>query len=223
LSAHYQFVESYGPPRSAPAEKVTLHAAALVVKAPAARAPGEPPLPLLPAAEREADQVAARFPVRTESGAATVEWIAENAPRANVFHFCGHGWANGGNGALLLPPGPNGEPRFVTSREFARQNWSRCQLAVLSACLTAAGETRGAVDNQGLVQGLLSSGARRVVAARWSIDSEATAALMEGFYARIAAGKSVPQALSGAEGDVAAMPKWSHPYYWAGFDVFGAA
>jgi CHAT domain-containing protein len=62
-----------------------------------------------------------------------------------------------------------------------------------------------------------------VIAARWSIDSEATRALMDGFYARLVAGKSVPEALSGAAADVAASPGWSHPYYWAGFDVFGAA
>jgi CHAT domain-containing protein len=94
---------------------------------------------------------------------------------------------------------------------------------VLSACLTAAGETRGAVNNQSLVQALLSAGARRVVAARWSIDSEATRALMDAFYSRLAAGDPVPEALYGAEAEVAASPSWSHPYYWAGFDLFGAA
>ena len=93
----------------------------------------------------------------------------------------------------------------------------------MSACLTAAGETRGAVNNQIVVQALLGAGARRVVAARWSIDSEATRVLMDRFYARLVSGKSVPEALSGAAADVAASPGWSHPYFWAGFDVFGAA
>jgi CHAT domain-containing protein len=94
---------------------------------------------------------------------------------------------------------------------------------VLSACLTAAGETRGAVNNQSLVQALLSAGSRRVVAARWSVDSEATRVLMDAFYARLALGKSVPEALYGAEAEVAESPGWSRPYYWAGFDLFGSA
>jgi CHAT domain-containing protein len=223
LGRRFHFVEAYGPPRTNPATRVTRGSPAVIVPAPAAVAPGQPPLPILAAAERESAQVAARFSHAVVAREATVEWLATSAAHADVFHFCGHGWANGGNGALILPPGPGGEPRFVTSSNLAGQNWSRCQLAVLSACLTAAGETRGAVNNQSLVQALLSAGARRVIAARWSIDSEATRALMDGFYARLVAGKSVPEALSGAAADVAASPGWSHPYYWAGFDVFGAA
>jgi CHAT domain-containing protein len=222
LGRRYQFVQGYGPPSGLPVEGVTAESPALIVKAPKAVAPGQPVLPVLTAAEREADETATRFPRALASGSASPEWIAGHAPQAALFHFSGHGWANGGNGALILPPGPNGEPRFVTSSDLAKQDWSRCQLAVLSACLTAAGETRGAVNNQSLVQAFLSAGARRVVAARWSIDSEATRALMNRFYAGLIAGKSVPEALSSAEADVAAAPNWSHPYYWAGFDVFGA-
>ncbi|MGA2594262.1 MAG: CHAT domain-containing protein [Bryobacteraceae bacterium] len=223
LFRRFHFVQGYGPGAEGTAGAIAPESTALIVTAPAAVAPGRRPLPILPTAEREAAQVAARFSNAVMQREATVEWLAANAPRASVFHFCGHGWANGGNGALILPPGPNGEPRFVTSANLAEQNWSRCQLAVLSACLTAAGETRGVVNNQSLVQALLGAGARRVVAARWSIDSEATRALMDGFYARLVSGKSVPEALSGAAADVAASPGWSHPYFWAGFDVFGAA
>jgi CHAT domain-containing protein len=223
LFRRFHFVQGYGPEMQAPASSIAFDSTALIVTAPTAIAPGQPPLPILPAAEREAAEVAARFVYAAVQRDATVEWLAANAPRANVFHFCGHGWANGGNGALILPPGLHGEPRFITSANLAGQNWSRCQLAVLSACLTAAGETRGAVNNQSLVQALLGAGARRVVAARWSIDSEATRVLMGGFYARLVSGKSVPEALSGAAADVAAVTGWSHPYFWAGFDVFGAA
>ena len=223
LFRRFHFVQGYGPALEGPAGPIGPRSTALIVTAPSAVAPGQPPLPILPAAEREAAQVAARFSDVVVQHEATMEWLAANAPHADIFHFCGHGWANAGNGALILPPGPNGEPRFVTSSNLAEQNWSRCQLAVLSACLTAAGETRGAVNSQSLVQALLGAGARRVVAARWSIDSEATRALMDGFYAGLVSGKSVPEALSGAAADVAALPGWSHPYFWAGFDVFGAA
>jgi CHAT domain-containing protein len=223
LGRRFHFVQAYGPPRRTPAGDVTSGAAALVVTAPVAIAPGQPPLPALPAAEREAAEVAARFPHAIVSREAGIEWLAENAPRAEVFHFSGHGWANGGSGALILSPGPDHEPRFVTSANLARQDWSRCRLAVLSACLTATGETSGAVNNRSLVQAFLSAGARRVVAARWSIDSEATRVLMDAFYARLASGDSVPKALNGAEADVAASRGWGHPYYWAAFDLFGAA
>ena len=222
LCHRFSFVQSYGPPRG-PAGPVGAASPALIVAVPKAAAPGQRELPALPGAEREAAEVAARFSSVVVAREATSSWLAEFAPRAAVFHFCGHGWSNGGNGALILPPGPDGEPRYLTSTHLAAQNWSQCRLAVLSACLTAAGETRGVVNNQSLVQAMLGAGARRVVAARWSIDSEATRALMDAFYARLVSGKSVPEALFGAAATVAAVPGWSHPYYWAGFDLFGSA
>ncbi len=223
LFHRFQFVQAYGPAFEKAAAPITAASPALIVAAPRAVAPGQSRLPFLPAAEPEAAAVSARFSHATLQRDATLDSLNATAPQAAVFHFCGHGWANGGNGALVLPPGPDGEPRYVTSRNLAGQNWSRCQLAVLSACLTAAGERRGAVNNQSLVQALLSAGARRVLAARWSVDSGATRALMDSFYARLVSGKSVPEALSGAAADVAASPNWSHPYFWAGFDVFGSA
>ena len=223
LFLRFQFVQDYGPPAESPSRPITRASSAVVVAAPLAAAPGQKPLPFLAAADREADRVAEQFTKAVVRRDASLEWFAANAPRADVFHFSGHGWANGGDGALIIPPGPDGEGRFVSSRDLAGQNWSGCQLAVLSACLTAAGETRGAVNNRSLVQALLGAGTHRVVAARWSIDSEATRAFMDGFYMKLVSGKSVAEALSGAAAKVAATPGWSHPYYWAGFDVFGSA
>ena len=101
----FQFVPGYGPPVTTAAQAISAGSTALIVSSPSAAAPGGPPLPVLAAAETEAAQVAARFTRAVVERGATGEWLAANAPRANVFHFCGHGWANGGNGALILPPG----------------------------------------------------------------------------------------------------------------------
>jgi tetratricopeptide (TPR) repeat protein len=223
LARDFEFVEAYGPPRKAPAVRVTAQSTALIVAAFNGIAPGGAKLPALASAAREAEEVAARFAGPHVTRDATAASLVADAPKAQVFHFCGHGWANGGNGALILPPGAGGDSEFVTARNLAEEDWSQCQLAVLSACLTATGETRGAVNNQSLVQALLSAGARSVVAARWSIDSEATRALMNGFYGRLLSGTSVPESLYGAAREVAAAPGWGHPYYWAGFDIFGSA
>ena len=223
LAHDFQFLEAYGPAPKGPVLPITGAASAYVLAVPTGTLPGGLRLPVLAAAQREAAGVVAQFPRAEMARETSVDSMETGAQRAQVFHFCGHGWANGGNGALVLPPGPDGDPRFVTSRSLAEEDWSQCQLAVLSACLTATGEARGVVNNQSLVQAFLSAGARRVVAARWSIDSEATSALMSGFYPRLVSGKSVPEALYGAAAAVAAVSGWSHPYYWAGFDVFGSA
>jgi CHAT domain-containing protein len=109
----------------------------------------------------------------------------------------------------------------MAADELAVQRLKQCRLVVLSACLTAAGEERGPVNNHSLVGALRAAGARQVVAARWSVDGESTRALMKAFYDRLFAGASPAEALTAAEARVASMKGWSHPYYWAGFDVFG--
>jgi len=202
LARRFAFVEAYGPGNRLDDGRITAADSLLLIAA-----PGQPPLS---GAVREASQVASLFPNRSDS-----------ASEARVFHFTGHGWANGGNGALILPPGPDGEARFLTASTIARQDWRNTRLAVLSACLTATGEERGAVNNKSLVQALLSAGARRVVAARWSVDSEATRVLMEAFYTHVLSGDLVPVSLAAAEAEVARGAEWRHPYYWAGFDAFG--
>ena len=217
------FVQNYGPEYPVSEEaQITRTAQVLIVSVPSGVAPGHRPLPVLSAAATEASQVAARFEHPVVLRDPPPEEITAHAPVARILHFLGHGWANGGSGALILSPAADGSPRFLAAREIVSQDWSRCQLAVLSACLTA-GEERGAVDNQSLVQALLSAGARRVIASRWSVDSEATRALMDELYAELLRGVFASEALSAAAAKVSLNAQWSHPFFWAGFDVFGAA
>ncbi len=106
LRSRFQFVQGFGPPANPAPATIAIGSTALIVSAPVAVAPGQLRLPFLSAAEREAEDVAKRFSHAVVSGDATPSWLAENIPRADVFHFSGHGWSNGGNGALILPGGP---------------------------------------------------------------------------------------------------------------------
>ena len=58
-------------------------------------------------------------------------------------------------------------------------------------------------------------------AARWSVDSEATLALMSALYAGLRAGDDPASALMTAENTLASQKGWAHPFYWAGFDLYG--
>jgi CHAT domain-containing protein/tetratricopeptide (TPR) repeat protein len=195
---------------------------AVLISVPSARAPGGIRLPILSGARGEAEDVQSSLThaALLTDDLATPDALRAALPHAAIFHFAGHGWSDAGNGALVLAPDASGEARFLTSREIAGQNWSGCRLAVLSACLTAAGEQRGPINNQSLVRALLTAGAQQVLAAKWSISSEATRALMKEFYAQLTHGVSPPEALSRAEQALARQERWSHPYYWAAFEVF---
>jgi len=181
-------------------------------------------LPFLKSAEAEASELASRLnhPVVLRGRDATIESVAREIPAAKLFHFAGHAWSNAGNAGLLLPTDPQSGEAYLSAPDIEAQDWSRCELAVLSACLTASGEERGPVNPQSLVRALLAAGVRRVIASRWSVDSDATHALMTSFYDELFAGASPVQALHQATARVRSMAAWSHPYYWAAFDVFGA-
>jgi CHAT domain-containing protein len=139
-----------------------------------------------------------------------------------LFHFSGHGLSNSDDGALLLAPSRLGEEgSFLTTYELANHSFSRCRLAVLSACSSGVGESRGPVNPNSLVNGLLRAGVRDVIASRWPIDSASTLILMRDFYTQLLSGGDVASALQAAARQLRTDPSTRHPYYWAAFSTFG--
>ncbi|WP_395143306.1 CHAT domain-containing protein [Armatimonas sp.] len=93
-------------------------------------------------------------------------------------------------------------------------------LVTLSACQTAVSQIAAGDEPFGLVRGFLAAGAQRVAASLWPADDAATAALMQGFYGKIARGQTPSQALRAAQQELQAL--WPHPYYWAAFCLMGS-
>jgi CHAT domain-containing protein len=95
-------------------------------------------------------------------------------------------------------------------------------LVVLSACQTALG---GDVRGEGLVgltRAFMYAGAPRVVSSLWRVPDNATAVLMQQFYRRMLVDHAQPAAaLRAAQLAVRSEPRWSAPYYWAGFILQG--
>jgi len=61
-----------------------------------------------------------------------------------------------------------------------------------------------------------------VVSTLWSVDDRATAELMQQFYSGVLReGLTPAAALRAAQLHLAASPRWSAPYYWAGFILQG--
>lgn len=89
-------------------------------------------------------------------------------------------------------------------------------LMVLSACETATGDRRASLGLAGVA---LKSGAASTLASLWSVDDEATAELMRGFYGAWNGGMSKAQALQVAQQGV--RRDHPHPYYWAAFMLVG--
>jgi CHAT domain-containing protein len=96
------------------------------------------------------------------------------------------------------------------------------QLVVLSACYTALGKKQDGEGLIGVTRGFMYAGASGVVASLWQVDDRATAELMKYFYANMLQhGMGPAAALRDAQNKIRSQPKWSSPYYWAGFTFQG--
>jgi CHAT domain-containing protein len=200
-------------------------AAVVVVANPAVIGESAARFPSLPDALKEADVVRANFrntKVLT-SHDATMEALAPLLPRAEIFHFAGHGYSDSENGALLLAANDpkTADYDLLRSADLQQQNWTRCRIAVLSACAAASGEVEGPHNPDSLVRALTRAGVPRIAASLWNVESGATTELMRCFYQSLAKGASPSEALRAAQQAVRSHPDWSHPYYWAGFELFG--
>ncbi|WP_229424257.1 CHAT domain-containing protein [Moorena producens] len=93
------------------------------------------------------------------------------------------------------------------------------ELLVLSACRTAAGDSRAALGLAGVA---VRSGARSTLASLWSVDDVATTELMTRFYQRLAKGNvTKAEALRQAQQDLLQSEAYNHPIYWSAFILLG--
>jgi tetratricopeptide (TPR) repeat protein len=186
--------------------------------------PGDPRSPLyLPNVLPEAEAVARHFTQVTplHQDAATPDAVLSRSRDQDVVHFGCHGTFDPETpeqSGLVLSGG------WLTVRRIISElRLSRTRLATLGACLSGRVEVRRGEEHVGILQALMSAGARAVVASLWPVHDAATRALFEVFYAEIAAGDAPARALVDAGWLVRNRPGWEHPYYWAAFQVNGLA
>jgi CHAT domain-containing protein len=175
----------------------------------------------LRSAENESNFVAQHSPgsARVLRGKeASADALRKLLPEASSFHFAGHAVSYAIGGELLVHGENNDVP--LASGEVARLDLSRLRLAVLSGCSTGASEDP-ARDPYGLVHSFLFAGTAQVVASSWDVDSEATEEYMERFYSLLDSGHAIVEAARSARMVFKTNTEWSHPYYWAAFQVFG--
>ena len=115
---------------------------------------------------------------------------------------------------------------ILNYNDFANWDLKGTSLVVLSACETGLGGSTRGYGLFGMHRILSSIGAESTLLSMWKVDDEATSVLMNLFYKNLKQGKTVDLALAMAQDSMIASPKyiargWSHPYYWAGWQVAG--
>ncbi|NEO01323.1 MAG: CHAT domain-containing protein, partial [Moorea sp. SIO3I7] len=93
------------------------------------------------------------------------------------------------------------------------------ELLVLSACETAAGDSRAALGLAGIA---VRGGARSTIASLWTVNDLATTELMTRFYQSLATGQvTKAEALRLAQQELLQSEAFNHPIYWSAFILLG--
>ncbi|HWZ72684.1 MAG TPA: CHAT domain-containing protein [Casimicrobiaceae bacterium] len=111
---------------------------------------------------------------------------ALRAGELDVVHLAVHGRGDvrrGGRASLLLADGAGGT-QWVALDALTQQRW-HVELVVFSGCSTGVAGRRQGHELVGTARAALEAGARTVVACLWPVADEATAVLMEAFYAAL--------------------------------------
>jgi tetratricopeptide (TPR) repeat protein len=179
----------------------------------------------LPQSAEEARHVATygRSSIVLTRGAATKAGLrAADLPSVGVLHFATHALIDDegqSRTALALTP-TNRDGGSLTTSEIASLHLNGA-LVVLSACESLGGQILGGEGLRGLSEPFLEAGARAVVVTHWAIGDRGVLPFVDRFYATMASGASVGNALR--QSKLAAIrARWRFAD-WAAFTVIGDA
>ncbi len=149
--------------------------------------------------------------------AATVARVQEEVGTCTLLHVATHGWFRSDAPLFSVIHLADGA---VTVKDLETWDMPAIQLVTLSACETGRSLNRGS-DLLGISRSLFKAGARRLLVSLWAVDDVATTELMVRFYQRLRAEESLAAAWQAAQR--AALAKYRHPFYWAGFILLSLA
>ena len=187
----------------------------------------------LPAAETEANQVAALLQVKALTGReATQAKVTQQMTQAALVHLATHGLLEYGQelgdtdlpGAIALAPNPtpssDSTPNGILTASEILELPLKANLVVLSACDTGRGRITG--DGvQGLSRAFISAGVPSLVVSLWAVSDTSTAHLMVQFYEKLLQQPDKAKALRLAMSET--MKQYPRPLDWAAFTLVGEA
>jgi CHAT domain-containing protein len=120
-------------------------------------------------------------------------------------------------GQVDKAPGTDG---YVTAAEWPGYEL-RSDLVVLSACDTGLGKIVQGEGVMGLPYALYVAGNKNTLLSLWSVADESTAEFMTAFFAKLKAGIAQSVALNQTKREFIAGSKFTDPFFWAPFVLYG--
>ncbi|RYY60948.1 MAG: CHAT domain-containing protein [Chitinophagaceae bacterium] len=160
-------------------------------------------------------------------GRATESAARRSLLNKKVVHFATHGTLNYNQYSQsylkFLPDADTtgGRDGKLTIDEIKKLLITGCDLVTLSACETAVSNQLVKGWNISPANAFLQRKVRSVVASLWKVDDEATSLLMKDFYQNLGQGMEKVDALRLAQEKLSQDPRYTHPYFWGAFVLFG--
>jgi len=179
----------------------------------------------LPGAEIEVKQLAQLFPrnnlfLRT---AATKTQFREAVGNAPMVHVAAHAEADQVDPlySRILLANENGKENFLEAHEIIGMPMRGTSLVTLSACESGLGRIAQGDEVLGFTRSFLSAGTSSLISSLWPVSDDATEILMSTLYAELAKGRDIQSAMQAGQLAVLKVPKMSHPFFWAPFNLIG--
>ena len=140
----------------------------------------------------------------------------------DYIHFACHAVLGDGFQGLVLSRLPqSSEDGYLTLNEIMNCEYN-AKMVVLSACQTGKGKMEKGEGVTGLTQAVMYAGTPAVVASLWNVEDIAARELMVKFYRYLLEEDlSKEEALRKAKLDLIKTGRYSSPFYWSAFVMYG--
>ncbi len=178
--------------------------------------------------EREVGELAALYGSATShlwvGAQASEDNFRRNAGTYDVVHVAAHGVFDEEHPLrsrlVFHAPLEKGSDGWLQADEI-RELEMHAALVVLSGCETGRGSFEEGEGAVGMAWAFLAAGSRAVLASQWRVESTSTTELMSRFHSAWRGGSGKAEALRIAALELLRSERFRHPFYWAGFQLFG--
>ena len=178
----------------------------------------------LPGAQREIERIKTLF---AESEVyfqkdATKQRLIASASKSNLVHIAAHAEVDALDPlySRIRLARAGDEPGVLEAHEVYTMSLHTVGLIALSACESGLGTVSRGDEIWGFTRSFLSAGSPALLVSLWPVADESTERLMTRFYQELGKGEA-RAALRNAQIEVMKDPKFSHPFFWAPFNLVG--
>lgn len=179
----------------------------------------------LEGAEKETLLIAETFPIKKVylRQEATETAFRKEAKHYQVLHIASHGafdTLDPLKSKLILSRDKDNDGMLTVEELYGIQ--INASLVTLSACETGMSAVENGDELIGFVRGFFFAGTSSLIASLWKIDDIATKKFMSLFYRHLQSkDKVMAQVLQQAKIDMINSKKYTHPFFWAPFNLYG--